>query len=260
MSLVTIIIPYKNNLKYLFLALESVFSQTYKKFKIIIIYDDEDRSDLTQIRKFILKKRIKNKFLIKIVLNKKNLGAGKSRNVGINLSKTKYIAFLDSDDTWHKNKLKFQINYMIINQALISHTSYNIIDELGKKISLRKSKEKLYFHDILNSCDIGLSTVMIELNLLKKNNLRFPKIKTKEDYVLWLKILKKIPHIYGLDKKLTNYRKRKNSLSSDSITSITNGFKVYKDYMRMGYFESCYRLIILSINFLKKKFMYDFLN
>ena len=260
MSLVTIIIPYKNNLKYLFLALESVFFQTYKKFKIIIIYDDEDRSDLFQIRRFISKKKIKNKSLIKIILNKKNLGAGESRNIGINLSKTKYVAFLDSDDVWHKNKLKFQINYMIRNRALISHTSYNIINESGKKVSLRRSKEKLYFHNILNSCDIGLSTVMVELNLIKENNFKFPKIKTKEDYVLWLKILKKIPYIHGIDIKLTDYRKRKNSLSANSITSIKNGFKVYKDYMKMGYFESFYRLIILSINFLKKKFIFDFLN
>tara|TARA_Y100000591_G_scaffold152410_1_gene131173 strand:+ start:3078 stop:3857 length:780 start_codon:yes stop_codon:yes gene_type:complete len=258
-SLVTIIIPYKNNLKYLFLALDSVFFQTYKKFKIIIIYDDEDRSDLLRIRKFISKK-FKKKTSIKIILNKKNLGAGESRNVGINLSKTKYIAFLDSDDIWHKNKLKLQINHMIKKRATISHTSYNIIDESGKKISFRTSKEKLYFHNILNSCDIGLSTVMVELNLLKKNNLKFPKIKTKEDYVLWLKILKKISYIHGLDKKLTDYRKRKNSLSANFITSIKNGFKVYRYYMKMGHVESFFRLTILSINFLKKKIIYDFLN
>jgi len=255
-SLVTIIIPYKNNLKYLFLSLESVFVQTFKKFKIIIIYDDEDRSDLIHIKKFISKKKIKNKFSIKILINKKNLGAGESRNIGIKFSKTKYIAFLDSDDVWHKDKLKLQLNYMSINRIPISHTSYNIINELGKKISTRELKKILYFQDILNSCDIGLSTVMIDLKFLKKNNLKFPKIKTKEDYVLWLKILKKISHIEGINKKLTNYRKRKNSLSSNTITSIINGFKVYRDYMKMGYLESFYRLIILSINYLKKKFVY----
>ena len=188
MSLVTIIIPYKNNLKYLFLALESVFFQTYKKFKIIIIYDDENKSDLLQIKKFVFRNKKIRKYSIKILTNKKNIGAGESRNIGIKLSKTKYIAFLDSDDVWHKDKLKFQVNYMINDRTLISHTSYNIIDESGKKISLRKSKNKLYFKDILNSCDIGLSTVMIDLKFLKKNNLKFPKIKTKEDYVLWLKM------------------------------------------------------------------------
>ena len=141
MSLVTIIIPYKNNLKYLFLSLESVFVQTFKKFKIIIIYDDEDMTDLIFIKKYIAKKNIKNKFSVKIIVNKKNLGAGESRNVGIKLSKTKYIAFLDSDDLWHKNKLKLKLDYMINSQIPISHTSYNIINELGKTISKRKLKK-----------------------------------------------------------------------------------------------------------------------
>ena len=252
MSLITIIIPYKNNLKYLFLALESVFLQTYKKFKILIIYDDEDRSDLKYIRNFISKKRIKQKFSIKILVNKKNLGAGMSRNIGINSSKSKFIAFLDSDDAWHKNKLRSQIDFMNKNKVPISHTSYFVVNELGAKISLRKSKKTLYFKDILNSCDIGLSTVMLELKFLKSNNFRFPKIKTKEDYVLWLNILKKISNIKGINKNLTYYRKRKNSLSSNLIVSIINGFNVYRNYMKMGYLESFYRLFILSLNSLKK--------
>ena len=99
---------------------------------------------------------------------------------------------------------------------------------------------------------------MIDSNFLKHLNLKFPKIRTKEDYVLWLKILKKIPYIRGLNKNLTNYRKRKNSLSSNSILSIVNGFIVYKSYMKMGYLESLYRLLILSFNYLKKKFIFDF--
>ena len=252
MSLVTIIIPYKNNLKYLFLALRSIFFQTYKKYKILIIYDDENTSDLLHIKKFISKKRLKQKFYIKIIVNKKNLGAGLSRNVGIKLSKSKYVAFLDSDDLWDKNKLKLQLNFMYKYKIPISHTSYNIINELGKKISIRKAKKKLYFKNLLNSCDIGLSTVMVDLSFLKKNNLKFPKITTKEDYVLWLTILKKISYIRGIEKILTSYRKSKRSLSSNKITSIINGYRVYKDYMNMGYLESVYRLLILSLNYLKK--------
>ena len=80
MSLVTIIIPYKNNLKYLFLSLESVFNQTFKNFKIIIIYDDKDKSDLPHIKIYFQK--IKDKFLIKILVNKINLG-GRVRNIGM---------------------------------------------------------------------------------------------------------------------------------------------------------------------------------
>ena len=140
---VTIIIPYKNNLKYLFLALKSVFQQTYKNYKVLIIYDDENYDDLDQIKKF-LKLKIKEKFKsVKIKINKKNLGAGHSRNIGIKQSNTKYIAFLDADDIWSKNKLKFQIEFMEKKNQVFSHTSYFIINKKNKIISLRKAKKKL---------------------------------------------------------------------------------------------------------------------
>ena len=144
---------------------------------------------------------------------------------------------------------------MIKHSLPISHTSYIIINESGKKIALRKSKKIMSFNNILNSGDIGLSTVIIEKNFLKKNNLKFPKITTKEDYVLWLNVLKKTPYIRGINKNLTNYRKRKNSLSSNFFVSIVNGYKVYKNYMKMGHIESLYRLLILSINYLKKTYI-----
>jgi teichuronic acid biosynthesis glycosyltransferase TuaG len=249
---VTIVIPYKKNLDYLFSALTSIFQQSYRNFKISIIYDNEDKSDLHEIKKFFKNKVIKKKISYKIIVNKKSLGAGYARNVGIKTSKTKYIAFLDSDDLWDKNKLKIQVNYMEKNNILFSHTSYHIINANNKIISFRPAKTKILFKDLITSCDIGLSTVILKSSLLSKNKIFFPKIKTKEDYVLWLRIVKEINIIKGLNKKLTYYRKTKGSLSSDKLLSLINGYKVYRNYMNYGLTKSLFYLFILSVNSLKK--------
>ena len=252
MPFISIIIPYKSNLKYLIFALKSVFNQTYKNFKLIIIYDNANKDDLKKIKTILKKKNYFKKYNIKIIDNKKNLGAGESRNVAIRKINSKYIAFLDSDDIWSKNKLKTQVSYMEKNNISFSHTSYRIINAKNKTISSRFAKKKIMFKDLIQSCDIGLSTVIVKSNLLKKNNFFFPRIKTKEDYVLWLNIAKKIKVIRGLDIKLTYYRKTKGSLSSNKIISLINGYKVYRDYMNYGIIKSLFHLCLLSLNYFKK--------
>ena len=89
------------------------------------------------------------------------LGAGLSRNKGINISKGKFIALLDADDYWDKNKLKFQIKFMQDHNYLVSHTSYRIIDT-KKKNSIRLARNFYEVEDLLYSCDIGLSTVILQ--------------------------------------------------------------------------------------------------
>ncbi len=249
---VTVIIPYKDNLKYLFSALNSAFRQTYNNYKILIIYDDENQDDLYEIKKFLRDKTPKKFPHTSIEVNKKNLGAGYSRNIGIKKSNTKYIAFLDADDLWKKNKLKVQISYMEKNKEVFSHTSYCVINSKKKIISTRIARKKITFSQLIKSCDIGLSTVILNSNFIKKNKYYFPKIKTKEDFVLWLKIAKNIKYISGINKKLTYYRKNKYSLSSNKFTSLINGYKVYRYHMNYNIFNSIYCLIILSFNFLKK--------
>ena len=136
-----------------------------------------------------------------------------SRNRGISISKGEYIAFIDADDLWKKEKLKTQMNFMLKNKAYISHTSYEILDN-NKIISSRKAKNFFKLKDILLSCDIGLSTVIIKKEVFKNSDLRFPKLKTKEDFVLWMNLIKKNYKIYGLSKKLTKWRKLELSLST----------------------------------------------
>ena len=90
---VTIIIPYKNNLDYLFSALKSIFKQSYKNFKILIIYDDEDKSDLSKIKKFFKSTLLKEKIPFEIIVNKNSLGAGYARNVGYKKKQNKICSF-----------------------------------------------------------------------------------------------------------------------------------------------------------------------
>ena len=145
-----------------------------------------------------LNKIIKDK-RFKILINKKNIGVGQSRNNGIKKVKTKYVAFLDSDDYWDKNKLKIQLSFMKKFNISFSHTSYHIVNEKGLKLDSIIINKIIKYRDLLKSCDIGLSSVITETKLFNKN--KFPGIKTKEDYVLWLIFAKKI-NIIGLNQNL----------------------------------------------------------
>ena len=246
MSLISIIIPYFKKKEFFEKTIHSVLNQTYSNFEIFIVYDDENKDDLDFVKKISeLDSRIN------LIINNQNLGAGQSRNIGIKHSNGEYIAFIDADDLWHQDKLLMQIEFMQSNNYYISHTSYDIINEKEDKISSRKVKT-LTYDQLLKSCDIGLSTVILKKNLLDDDTL-FPELKTKEDYVLWLKITRRGQKIAALDKTLSKWRKCKISLSSSTIRKLIDGYSVYRKYLNFNPVKSFYNLIILSINYLRKK-------
>ena len=248
MDLVSVIIPYFKKKNFVDQSISSVLNQSYSNIEIIIVYDDEDKSDLEYLRKIYNSNK-----KIKIIVNKKNIGAGFSRNRGIHESKGKYVCFIDSDDIWKKEKIENQINHMRKNNYKISHTSYEIINDKNEIIGSRKAKDFYNIKDILTSCDIGLSSVILEKDLIT-DQIQFSNLKTKEDFVLWLKILKSKVIIGGLDENLLLWRKTKNSLSSSTIQKLFDGFRVYKIYMGFNLIFSLYYLFCLSLNFIKKRF------
>ena len=242
--IVSIIIPYYKKKNYINKTISSVLRQSYQKFEIIIVNDEPGKSS-----KDILIKIKKKDKRIKIVNNKKNIGAGPSRNKGIKIAKGNYIAFIDSDDLWKKNKLKTQINIMKKYDYNISHTSYYIIDKNNKKSVIRKSKS-LNFKNLKQSCDIGLSTVVMKREILKKDKL-FANFTTKEDYYLWLKIANTGEIFHYINLPLSCWRKTPNSLSSSIIQKLIDSYKVYFHFEK-NFFISIYRIIILSFNYIIK--------
>ena len=247
MDLVSVIIPYFRKKDTILVSINSVLRQTYKNFEIIIVYDDENKSDWNFIKDF---KNIDHR--ISVIQNKEKKGAGKSRNVGMRNSNGKFVAFLDADDKWQSGKLSKQIEFMKLNNCDISHTSYSIVDKSQKVLGIRKARNFFDLKDLLKSCDIGTSTVIIKKHLIN-DDVQFASLTTKEDFVLWLKLLKQNTKIYGLNEILTSWTKSSSSLSSSTIQKVLDGFRVYHKYMNFNYIKSIYYLLCLSINFLKKK-------
>ena len=237
--------PYFKKKSFFKEAYYSALSQGIGNLEIIIIYDDDDRSDISYLRQIINNR--KNTFL---VVNKKNSGAGVSRNIGIKKSKGMYVAFLDCDDIWKKNKIKYQLNFMKKNNLDISYTSYSVIDKFGHKLYNVNIKNILTYKNLLKSCDIGLSTVVMKRSIF--DNFKFSKIKTKEDYLLWLQLSKSQYKYIGIKKKLSFWRVNKNSLSNNIIQKIRDSFQIYYKFEKQSFLKTIISIVVLSFFALKK--------
>ena len=247
MDLVSIILPYYKKKDFILLTIQSILKQTYKNFEIIIVNDDQSNES-----KDILENIKKKDTRISIINNENNFGAGLSRNEAIKIAKGKYLAFCDADDLWEINKLENQLNFMKKKNINFSFTSYNIINDLGNIIGNRKAYEEITFKQLLRSCDIGLSTVIVEKKTINDLNINFPNIKTKEDYVVWLYLSRNGVRMMGLQENLTSWRKLSDSLSSSIFQKILDGYKVYRVYLKLNIVKSLFYLFLLSVNFLIK--------
>jgi len=243
-DLVSVIIPFYNNFSYFEKCIKSVLFQTYKKIEIIIINDGSHINNTKKLNKYKKNKRIN------IINLKSNQGVSNARNVGIKNAKGEFIAFIDSDDEWKRTKIEYQLNIMKKNNLNFIHGSYDIVDENNKLLGRMKAK-KLDYSDLLSSCDIGLSTVMMDANICKK--IKFQKITTKEDYVYWLTLSKLLPKLNGYPKIVTLYRKRPNSLSSSLMTKFINAFYVYNKYENFNLFYSFFSVLRLSLSHIFKQ-------
>jgi teichuronic acid biosynthesis glycosyltransferase TuaG len=242
---VSVIMPFFKKISFFKEAYYSILNQGFRNLEIIVIYDDEDITDL-----FSIKKIINSRINTTLVVNKKNFGVGVSRNIGIKIAKGKYIAFLDCDDIWNKNKLKYQIKFMKKNNLDITHTSYSVINENGKKLYNVLAKHELTYQNLLKSCEIGLTTVIIKRPIF--NNFKFNKIKTKEDYLLWLVLSKSKYKFVGIKKILSFWRTNKNSLSSNTFQKIKDSFRIYYHFERQNFLKTIISIVVLSFFALKK--------
>lgn len=239
--------PVYNSLGFLKETIDSVKSQTYKNWELIIIDDnstDGSRDYLINNYKFEKK--------IKIFLNKKNYGPGYSRNKAIQKSTGNFLAFIDSDDLWAKTKLSKQIKFLINNNLNLCHT--NVLYIKKKNFYKRKFRipQILGYQNLLYNNYITTSSVIIRK--IKHLNVKFNSCGY-DDYACWLDLTKKNNKFLLLKKHLTIYRLRNGSVSSNKFRSLKWIFNIYYNINNISLPKSViYCLTNIFINICKKSF------
>ena len=235
-GLISVITPTYNCADFLGETIKSVQKQTYQKWEMIIV--DDCSTDNT---KEIVEKYMCNDTRIKYFCLEKNSGAAVARTKAMEIANGNYMAFLDSDDIWTEDKLKKQLSLMEKYNIAFSCTSYEQIDEEGKKLNkVMKSVPKVDYNRLLLDCPVGNSTVMY--NVEKMGKFEVPNIRKRNDDALWLKMLKQEKYIYGIESVLAKYRIRKNSISSNKFKVIKYHWILYRDIEHLSVARSLFHI------------------
>ena len=240
-NIVDLILPNYNSSEFIDKTVQSIINQTFKNWKLFIIDDDSNKETKKTISKYKKNKKIK------IIWLPKNKGAAYCRNLAIKKSNSKYIAFIDSDDIWKKNKLKLQLNFMKKNNSNFSYTYYETFGLKNKNV---KTKLSYNFKNFTMDTSIATSTMIVSRKIIK--NIKFTNTKICEDYFFKCSILKKIPYAQGLGKFLTKYRIRKNSLQSNKFKNLYWIWKINNEFNKFNFYENLISLFSISISSLKR--------
>ena len=238
---VDIILPNYNSKDFIDKTIRSVLDQSYTKWRLIIIDDFSNFETRKKIKKYEKFKKIKIYWL------KKNKGAAYCRNFGINNSSSKYIAFLDSDDIWGKNKLKMQITFMKKDNHHFTYTNYKTI---GLKKRIVNPPKKLSFYDFIKNTSIATSTMIVTRKIT--NGVKFTNTQICEDYFFKCKILKKIKFAHCLNRCLSEYRIRRGSLQSNKLKNLYWIWKINNKYNKLNFLNNLISLTSISLNSIKR--------
>ncbi len=245
---IDIIMPNFNKGKFIYKSIQSVVNQTYKNWNLYII-DDNSKDNSRQIIK-----KFKGKKKIKIIFLKKKKGPSFCRNLILKKSKSKFIAFLDSDDYWTKNKLKSQLRFMIKNSYPFTFTDYVPMlqhKHFKKFLNATKIDKTFTFQKFILNSSINTSTVVIERKYL--GNVKFRNLNLMEDYIFKCDLMKisKIP-FKKFARVTAIYRIIKDSRSSKRIYNIINLWFLNKRYNNLNFIDNLKSLFFISLNSIKK--------
>ncbi|MBS9937886.1 glycosyltransferase family 2 protein [Vibrio alginolyticus] len=237
-SLVSIIMPSYNSDGTILESIQSVLSQTYKNWELIIV-DDRSTDNTWQVIQTYADKYDN----IRVYQNKENLGAGASRNFAIKKARGRFIAFLDSDDLWTEDKLAEQIPFMLENNYPLTYTHYSRFTS-EEELSVVTAPEYTTYKKLMYSNVIGCLTAVYDAQALGKRYM--PLIRKRQDMGLWLDILKDTPKAYCLPKPLAKYR-LDSGMTANKFSVLSYQWKFYRDVVGLSLPRSLFTFSVYAV-------------
>lgn len=245
--MISIIMPAYNAARYIEEAITSVLNQTYQNWELIII-DDYSTDETAQLIQAFCKKDSR----IHHIINKINLGVAKSRNKGISIAAGEWVAFLDSDDCWHPEKLKKQIDFAESHKGEFIFSGSGFMDQSSTLLDYYLAvPEEITYKELLKQNIISCSSVLIRKSLLINYPMEHAS-KMHEDFAVWLQILRNETNFaYGINEPLLIYRITSTSKSGNKIKAGLMTFRVYR-YLGIHFVPAFYYWIWYFIRSIKK--------
>lgn len=237
---VSIITPVFNSSKFLEETIASVLNQTFIDWEWMITDDKSTDNSVEIIQKI-------NDSRIQLILSDKNGGAGHARNLSLKQASGRFITFLDADDFWEPNFLEEMISFMKKENTELAYSNYARCDEnLNPLIEDFKADKPVTFDNLLKTCRLSLLSSMYDSQKVGKEY--FPEGSKREDHVMWLNLLKKIPVGKPLPKTMAKYRMHQSSISRKKSNIVKDQYLVYKDYMNFSTVKSLYYTANWALN------------
>ncbi len=241
---VSIITPVYNSAKFLEETYQSVINQTFTDWQWLITDDCSIDNSVEIIKKW-------NDPRIILIQAEKNGGAGHARNLSLEKAAGRFITFLDADDLWDPNFLEEMVGFMKRESAELAYSNYARCDEnMVPQIEDFKADKVVTFDNLLKTCRLSLLSSMYDSHRVGKEF--FPVGSKREDHVMWLNLLKKIPEGKPLPKTLAKYRMHASSVSRKKTNIMKDQYLVYRDFMNFSTLKSMYYTANWAINGFKK--------
>lgn len=242
-ELVSIIVPVYNAGKYIEETISMVRAQTYPCWELILVDDCSEDDSCERIEKCIADENEK----IRLIRKSVNEGAARARNTGIDAAKGRYLAFLDADDVWKREKLERELAFMKEKEAAFVFSAYEFGNEQAETTGkIVRVPEKLGYRQALSRTVIFTTTVLFDTEKIKKELIYMPVVKS-EDTATWWKILRAGYTAYGLDEVLAIYRRPAKSLSSNKLEAVRRIWNLYRREERLSFFYSVYNLFFWAL-------------